>query len=62
MVEYFDQTYVIRVLAAAPVAGAGLQINVQRAAIFPPPVWNVNELTMSGNARTNNNCEAWNLR
>ena len=28
--------------------------------LYPPPLWNVNEVTLKGESRTNNLCEAWN--
>ena len=30
------------------------------SSIFPPELWNVHEVTISGGSRTNNICEAWN--
>jgi len=29
---------------------------------FPPPVWNVHDITVNSGDRTNNYCEAWNRR
>ena len=29
---------------------------------FPPPVWNVHDITVNAGDRTNNYCEAWNRR
>ena len=51
LVDYFDSTYV---------NGAYLQLQRRPRPRFPPPVWNVNEATINGTPRTNNQCEAWN--
>jgi len=28
--------------------------------MYPPPIWNVNSITLEGGSRTNNICEGWN--
>ena len=32
------------------------------APLFPPQIWNVHQVTIDGEQRTNNLCEAWNHR
>ena len=51
-VKYFDEFYCREKLRRVP--------GNNPFAIFPPELWNMNEITGSGNARTNNICEGWN--
>ena len=48
IVEYFDENYV----TGGP---------SRRAARFHPAIWNVHDATLQERARTNNQCEAWNM-
>ncbi|ESO10461.1 hypothetical protein HELRODRAFT_183618 [Helobdella robusta] len=59
-VNYFDEFYCRGKLRIVP-GNNPLTILLRRTPpVFPPELWNMNEITVSGNARTNNICEGWN--
>ena len=61
LVEYFDHTYVTGSLQRVQRPGQGEMIRIRRRPpTFPPELWNVHDLTMRDQDRTNNFCEAWN--
>ncbi|XP_076065273.1 uncharacterized protein LOC143039285 [Oratosquilla oratoria] len=66
LVDYFDATYVSggyrRIQMPAERPGDVLPpLRMRRTPpLFPPELWNVHEVTLSGGHRTNNHCEAWN--
>ena len=56
--DHFDHTYVSGSFRCVATDGV---IRFRRTPPrFPPHVWNVHEVTLSGNHRTNNICESWN--
>lgn len=61
---YFDATYVSGSFRRVqqPRLGEGIQpLRMRRLpALYPPELWNVHTVTLNGDARTNNLCEAWN--
>lgn len=63
LLEYFDATYVTGQLRPR-VHGAqidGLRLNFRRIApIFPPAQWNMHDVTLADEPRTNNVSEGWN--
>ena len=66
LVAYFDATYVTGsfhvVQRSAVMNGVVPPVRVRRRPpIFPPHIWNVYEITLAGESRTNNLCESWNL-
>ena len=58
VVDYFDNTYVSGSFRC--VASDGVMRFRRTPPRFPPHVWNVHEVTLSDNHRTNNICESWN--
>ena len=67
LLNYFDATYCTgtyrRIQRHAP-DGDGQDAIMLRhiAPLFPPQIWNVHQVTIDGEQRTNNLCEAWNHR
>lgn len=57
---YFDFYYVNSTYRRVGTASS-LRLRRMRP-IFPPPTWNVHELTLKSGHRTNNNTEGWNNR
>ena len=60
LLAYFERVYVLGELVAQPGAGINVNINVRRAPQFPSETWNVHDLTLAGEDRTNNQTEGWN--
>jgi len=66
LVEYFDSTYVSGTSRVVRRGVTNDQNRIQPlvvrrvAPIFPPDTWNVYEVTLNEQDRTNNLCEAWN--
>ena len=65
--NYFDATYCTgtyrRIQRHAPDGDGQDAIMLRRIApLFPPQIWNVHQVTLDGEQRTNNLCEAWNHR
>jgi len=58
ILQYFDNTYVNG--AQRRIANTDIVRRIELT--FPPPVWNVHEITVNADDRTNNYCEAWNGR
>jgi hypothetical protein len=58
LVDYFDSTYVNGHFRSA----AGTDVRRLVRPRFPPPTWNVHQITATDGDRTNNNAEAWNRR
>jgi len=63
LVDYFDATYVNGSCRPSP-ADSTTTTEVRRRVRprFPPEMWNVHQLTLEHNDRTNNSAEAWNRR
>ena len=61
LIQYFETTYVVG-YRRANLANNGVQIQIVRPPIFPPPTWNMHEETIQDGQRTNNICESWNVR
>jgi len=57
ILDYFDKTYVTG--STRHIAGTDIVRRIEP--LFPPPVWNVHDVTVSGD-RTNNFSKAWNRR
>jgi len=55
ILQYFDQTYVNGVERCVTNTDIARRIEPT----FPPPVWNVHDITVNAGDRTNNYCEAW---
>ena len=67
LLNYFDATYCTgtyrRIQRHAPDGDGQDAIMLRRIApLFPPQIWNVHQVTIDGEQRTNNLCEAWNHR
>ena len=65
LIDYFDATYISgsyrRIQRPTGPDGSIPPMKMRRIApMFPPELWNVHEVTISGESRTNNMCEAWN--
>lgn len=65
LVDYFDKTYVtgwFRHIQQPPADDGVVPPVMLRAVppLFPPTIWNVHEVTLNDDARTNNACEGWN--
>ena len=65
LIDYFDATYISgsyrRIQRPTGPDGSIPPMKMCRIApMFPPELWNVHEVTISGESRTNNMCEAWN--
>lgn len=61
LLQYFDNTYVRGPMRA--VAAGALRLRLQRQRpTFPPETWNVHDLTLRQEPRTNNLTESWNNR
>ena len=58
VLDYFDKTYVTG--STRHIAGTDIVRRIDP--LFPPPVWNVHDVTVSDGDRTNNFSEAWNRR
>jgi len=54
VVKYFDETYVTGSVRSAQSGQRRLP------ARFPPVTWNVHDVTLQGDSRTNNHSEGWN--
>ena len=67
LLTYFDTTYVsgtareIQPPAVHPHLPLPPVVTIRTPPLFPPPVWNVREITLNDGHRTNNICEAWNI-
>ena len=67
LLNYFDATYCTstyrRIQRHAPDGDGQDAIMLRRIApLFPPQIWNVHQVTIDGEQRTNNLCETWNHR
>ena len=65
LIDYFDSTYVSgsyrRIQRPTGPDGIIPPMKMRRISpMFPPELWNVHEVTISDESRTNNICEAWN--
>ena len=61
LVEYFDRTYVSGQLRLRQDRGTVAPIRIRRIPpIFPIHNWNMHQVTLAGEARTNNISEGWN--
>ena len=59
LVNYFDSTYVSGGFSSRQPSALTLRFR-RRPALFPPQTWNVHDITLAGEDRTNNMCESWN--
>ena len=63
LLPYFDRTYVTGSYRRAQPGHGQIGILVKRIPpLYPPAVWNVHEVTLAGEPRTNNEYEGWNNR
>lgn len=64
LIDYFDSTYVTgtyRRTGHSRQNGAPLRMHLRRIPpLFPPEIWNMHQITMNDENRTNNLCEGWN--
>ena len=65
LLDYFDNTYVSgafrRIQPPQHPDGSMSPLRMRRMPpMYPPPIWNVNSITLEGGSRTNNICEGWN--
>ena len=65
LLDYFDNTYVSgafrRIQPPQHPDGSMPPLRMHRMPpMYPPPIWNVNSITLEGGSRTNNICEGWN--
>ena len=60
LLEYFDTTYVTGHMSPRP-QNQDLQLRFRRVPpMFPPAQWNMHEITLADQTRTNNASEGWN--
>ena len=62
LLDYFAATYAVGIYQAVAQPQGGMALVLARAPLFPPRLWNVHDLTVAEEARTNNFCESWNNR
>jgi len=60
--NYFDETYVSRMLRPVNKQNVSSLIIRRFPAIFPPETWNIHQTTIQNNQRTNKVRESWNNR
>ena len=62
LLDYFDSTYISgRLRQQNPAQNQAVPLVLTRSPpMFPPAIWNVNDATVNGDARTNNICDGWN--
>ena len=61
LVEYFDSTYVTGSFRRIQRLNGVERLHIRRRPpTFPQELWNVHDLTLQNDDRTNNFCEAWN--
>jgi hypothetical protein len=61
LLDYFDSTYISgRLRQQNPAQNQAVRLVLTRSPpMFPPAIWNVHDVTVNGDARTNM-CEGWN--
>ena len=63
LLDYFVSTYCRGTLRRVGGRDNNGDFIIRRVApLFPPQMWNVHDVTLAGEQRTNNLCEAWNHR